>query len=637
MSWVDNLKRLALLIGYYVVGLIALLFAVKYRSPVAVLITFGVFAVGGFFARRRIGNKYPGLPTKLVLGVTAALLFLTGAAIAIVGFAAQVSFTMYLVLAGVGMMFVVSGQYLGDLRKLAGSSTAIRQPLVLGLASAGVFVIGVLWLYIAPSPIAVLAMVAAMLSAPSGLSLLTGRVLSALAGAPPLTFGKVFLGGAVLALLGFAALNRMNLSSTYLGVLVVLTFLLVGAIASDTDLDTLAVVAFLGLIGSLAPAGVGADRETTPQDGDRVLVAIGDSYMSGEGAKEFYEGTNTIGKTDGQCRRAPTSYIVGIVAKSELLDSTVFTACSGALVTDLSDVADANGHRPQKQIPEAKEALAKIVNPTIDTVIISMSGNDAGFSDLAQTCLGPGDCSEMGAYWLDQLPSTAMRLATMYQDIETAFPDPAKLVMPYPVPISATGCSYSGFSDDEHTFLVGFVHELNAVVRQEAAVAGFRYMADNEGVFERSHLRICDQGDPNKTGVNFLAHAPADGLAADRMNPVNWIHNSLHPNKAGHDAIVTELLPYFSVIAPATERKPLPAIESAAAATWTPKTVDQLVGHPIRFCGGAAEPKYCPATSRSWTIVQAGLLFARGAGALVLLAGGSWLIWLCILALVRKI
>jgi hypothetical protein len=637
VSWLDNLKRLALLIGYYLVGLTALLFAVKYRSPAAVCVIFGVFAVGGFFVRRFVVRQFPALPSRTVLFVMAAVLFVAGAAIAVIGWKAQVSFAMYLVLGGVGTMFVVSGQYLGDLRRLAGGSTVVGLPLGLGLASGSLFLAGVLWLYAAPSPMPVVAMIVALATAPSGLSLLTGRVLSAFGKASLVSYVVVFLGGAGAIVLSAAALDRMNVSSSYLWVLVVLAFLLLGAIASDTDLDTIAVVAVLALVGSLAPKGVGADAVTVPKDGDRILVAIGDSYMSGEGAKTFYEGTNTIGKADGQCRRAPTSYIVGLTTQSELLDSTVFTACSGARAVDLSDVADANGHAPQKQIPQAQSALANFHSATIDTVIISMGGNDSGFSNLAETCLGPGDCTEMGRYWLDQLPETATRLATFYKDIATAFPAAPKLVMPYAAPIRPTGCTYSGFSDDEHAFLFGFVHELNAVVRQEAARAGFHYLSENEGVFERANLRICDPADPKKTGVNFLAHASADGLAADRMNPQNWIHNSLHPNEAGHDAIATELLPYFSVVAPATARKPLPAIEAPDAATWTPQTVNALVGHTIHYCGGSAEPNYCPGSSWSWTVVQAGLLFARGSWVLVLLAAGCWSMWLCILALVRKI
>lgn len=82
--------------------------------------------------------------------------------------------------------------------------------------------------------------------------------------------------------------------------------ILMGAIASDTSADiTILVIAF-ALVWSLAPRGVPATDEVTPSDGESVIIALGDSYMSGEGAEEFFDGTNTRGDNDAGAHPQPT-------------------------------------------------------------------------------------------------------------------------------------------------------------------------------------------------------------------------------------------------------------------------------------------------------------------------------------------
>jgi len=89
------------------------------------------------------------------------------------------------------------------------------------------------------------------------------------------------------------------------------------------------------------------------------IVAFGDSFMSGEGAPDFYEGTDQKGDQQNECRRAPTAYPVLIAAQvgKPLADLSAdglppvdgltedgldFFACSGAKVDDLLVLCDSN-------------------------------------------------------------------------------------------------------------------------------------------------------------------------------------------------------------------------------------------------------------------------------------------------------
>ena len=79
------------------------------------------------------------------------------------------------------------------------------------------------------------------------------------------------------------------------------------AIVSGTLADVFAALGVIALMG-VTPQQEPLPEALEPGEGQRVLVALGDSYMSGEGADTYYEGTDTGG--ENQCRRAPTAWAV---------------------------------------------------------------------------------------------------------------------------------------------------------------------------------------------------------------------------------------------------------------------------------------------------------------------------------------
>ena len=121
---------------------------------------------------------------------------------------------------------------------------------------------------------------------------------------------------------------------------------LVFAIVSGTLADVFAVLGIIALMG-VTPQQEPIPEALQPGEGQRVLVALGDSYMSGEGADTYFEGTDVGG--GNQCRRAPTAWAVQ--AAQRYFDGLVFLACSGARTYnvrhDKLGVAETPEPRPQ--------------------------------------------------------------------------------------------------------------------------------------------------------------------------------------------------------------------------------------------------------------------------------------------------
>jgi hypothetical protein len=89
------------------------------------------------------------------------------------------------------------------------------------------------------------------------------------------------------------------------------------------------------------------------------IVALGDSYISGEGAEHYFEGTDETGEERNLCHRAPSAYPYLIA--DELGASLTFTACSGARIADVTGVDAQAGRRrgSSRAAARACSALAR--------------------------------------------------------------------------------------------------------------------------------------------------------------------------------------------------------------------------------------------------------------------------------------
>jgi lysophospholipase L1-like esterase len=508
--------------------------------------------------------------------------------------------------------------------------------IVLVAACAAAFLIGLL----APTDgipgWAAWLMAAGVLLSPIGLGLLTEDVVARFADRrmrPTRRTGLILLGGgaAAVAVGVWLLVSAAGIQFWYAALVALVLAGLVGAVASNTPADVVLVAAVLALIWSIIPRGADPTPEVQPVAGESAMVAFGDSFISGEGAKRFYEGTNN--KDHNECRRAPTAYPPVTVSGDNPLvpDHLAFVACSGARAIDIYGRAQEPGDPidgPDGGLNQLDHVgwLQDRVKLDVKLVIVSIGGNDAQFGSIAQACVAPGDCTEVGARWLDDLADVAPTVHEAYQKVRDYFgPRVPIVVVPYPIPLNPTKCDWSLLTENEHVFLHGYTVELNKVLRRSASDAGLYYLGEMTRVFDAKNLRICDDS-ARRVGVNFFAMNSVTGLIRQSLNPQNWLHNSLHPNERGHQAMAEALNEWITTHPDPVERlDPPPSAEQDVAPI---ESIETIMGDPdFRHCGNDPSIPHCQAQGAAWAQAQLVTLARRIVGPLLLVVAGAWAVW----------
>jgi lysophospholipase L1-like esterase len=221
-------------------------------------------------------------------------------------------------------------------------------------------------------------------------------------------------------------------------------------------------------------------------------VALGDSYSSGTGTREY--------ALNSSCQRSVYAYPY-LVAQHRPNTSLVFVACSGAKTGDVMN--------------------NQVSSVTSDTrfVTITIGGNDAGFSSVITECAQPSwwtDCT--GAvntaqnYIRNTLPG---QLNTVYNAIKTRAPSATVIVLGYPRLFMGVDCNAGTFfSGDEMTKLNATADLLRDVTRGRAQAYGFTFK---------------DAIPP------FIGHAVCS--STEWLNGLsNPVGESYHPNRTGHSS-----------------------------------------------------------------------------------------------------
>lgn len=275
------------------------------------------------------------------------------------------------------------------------------------------------------------------------------------------------------------------------------------------------------------------------------IVALGDSYISGEGAPSYFAGTNVKGAGENECRRSPTAFPYLVARRLDMaLD---FFACSGAKA---EQVYSPPGQEPDSPADVAG-ALPQLDNLPADVsgvkvVLISIGGNDALFGDVGQGCTLPGSCEALREMWLANLDQVGPKVARAYEKAKERLPGVPVVAVPYPLMLRERSCGWSVLHDAEHEFLSEFVTVLNDRIRVSAANAGVNFF--DQQLFAYENARICDGDGPDDTVMNFLTFGPVEGSFLNRVNPRNWIHGSLHPKPAGHRRTADLLAPFVETL-----------------------------------------------------------------------------------------
>jgi lysophospholipase L1-like esterase len=498
--------------------------------------------------------------------------------------------------------------------------------LAVGIGLAGLDVGASLW--------AGLAVGLGVLATPVGLNLVSARLNREQADTPPpdppawwLIAGIAAFGGALVLLLvlGMPLGWMLVLGGVVLGLMI--------AIVMPASLDVVIVIGVVAAVALTSQQEVATPRAVARADGRPAFAALGDSFISGEGAQEFLAGTNKTGSN--QCRRSPEAYapLLAAAHRHGVPSHVVFLACSGAKTDDITttnqypteptyDAPLPTGAPPRGQLGLLDEMKAHI---PIRFVLLSIGGNDSLFGTIAQTCLLPGDCSQLGQAWLAHLRVVEDRLDATYAAIKAQLAGVPVLVVPYPVPLADRTCGYSLFSEHETQFLYGFTKALNSVVHRAADRAGFRYVDTVPAALD-DH-RICD-GPRRAIAVNFLRLNGVTGPFEDRINPKNWLHDNLHPNEEGH-RLIARAIDHWLDAHPLTTT-PAP---TADLTSRVPDITEVVRGDSGTVCLGAPDLTTC---SNEWGLARTvGATVSRGWILLVAL-GGAWLLALFLVGAVRR-
>jgi lysophospholipase L1-like esterase len=214
---------------------------------------------------------------------------------------------------------------------------------------------------------------------------------------------------------------------------------------------------------------------------------LGDSYASGYGVPPY----------SATCGRSQSAYGVLVDGRARLaLDD--FVACGGATTTSMV----------------AGGQLAALDEDT-DLVLLSIGGNDTGWSQAVGACLGGTDAQCAAASKLVQgriagtLPGL---LDTVYAKIAAAAPEARVIITGYPRLFSPEAGAYLGASPAEQQVLNDGADQLNEALAAAAERHGFEFV----DVTER-----------------FLGHGvnAADPWILGAGDP-----GSFHPNLAGYEA-----------------------------------------------------------------------------------------------------
>lgn len=201
-------------------------------------------------------------------------------------------------------------------------------------------------------------------------------------------------------------------------------------------------------------AVVGEPEIVSPKDW--LIAVIGDSYGSGEGNPDVPLKRRNLRRDkpsrweDKQCHRSATAGAAQAAASIEKADehssvTLLHLSCSGARIDVglLGSYAGAAPDANKKQVkkPQLKELQELLGDRTPDAVLISIGGNDIGFSTIVMECLVRHGCHDPGKKarktfeaGIKKLPGLYVRLAKALDRMGirhshvfvTGYPDPTR-------------------------------------------------------------------------------------------------------------------------------------------------------------------------------------------------------------------
>jgi lysophospholipase L1-like esterase len=285
------------------------------------------------------------------------------------------------------------------------------------------------------------------------------------------------------------------------------------------DRRTPRALAFIGAAFALACAGclIAGPAPARSQS----LLALGDSYSSGEGVPPYDNGTDV---RTNRCHRSQGAW--PILAAIDLRLPRISWACSGADTRDIDD-----------------QLLHVIATPSI--VTLTIGGNDVHFRRVLTTCVlwvQPCDrhYTRRGVDWIERdIADLERRLPRVYASIRFAAPGARLMVVGYPrifprkVPTRGTAANcaaWDSIDPDEADYLNDKTDSLNRAIRRAASRASVQFVGVSRA-FSGEELRCVGESSVHRLELlrqgRFVSRA------------------SFHPNARGHrrlaDLVATRL------------------------------------------------------------------------------------------------
>ncbi len=221
------------------------------------------------------------------------------------------------------------------------------------------------------------------------------------------------------------------------------------------------------------------------------IGAWGDSYISGEGAKDpnlgYLPGTD---QADNHCHRSSLAF-PALIAQQRHMELD-FHACSGAVMQDFYAPFSQSEYHPGTNPGEPAQLDTVSSQDSIGFVVID--GNNLQFSDIMNYCatrqLGQPSCEKVFGKFVDrklnQLNSTP-NLAQLYRDVHSRMAPGAKLyVVGYPRFFPANppkscntgvpGLPVPVFSKSDMIWINLSIARLDAINARAAAAAGVKFI-----------------------------------------------------------------------------------------------------------------------------------------------------------------
>ena len=298
----------------------------------------------------------------------------------------------------------------------------------------------------------------------------------------------------------------------------------------------------LALVVVALVAAVGVQPATAAAK-PTAVVAMGDSFISGEAAGQYEPASNRPGD---YCHRS----LRALIHKTAIpgIERTISLACSGAATGNVS----LGGEVRYGEAPQAAQLRTVARDHDVKLIVLNVGANDIGFAGAVRACImafvpGVPDCQDRLAPIIRERSRAAIpRIVENLRDIRTVMREAGHAdgayqlaLMGYasPVPARSRNLSWLGqiaagcpIDRTAMTWAHDWaIDQFSAMTATAAAEAGVRYLELN-GAFNGHE--VCAAGASART--EWVRGTFVDPAQLPHGIGINVVQQSMHPHHLGH-------------------------------------------------------------------------------------------------------